>query len=200
MVPSVRVVGPYARGPCWERLEKEIGATQTMTTTRRMHRELADVRDHWITVTTYDVYCAREADRLLRRDRWVSNIVLAATTISSLGIFTTFVADRPDLWAKIVVFTITGLAAVLSAFRQQNDWAAVSGELRARGEGWNRLKSLLGDTAQKILVGDRPSDEIVKKIDDRQAVLLHQHPEVDTQMFAEIRKESAARFSEIYES
>ena len=66
-----------------------------MATTHKLHRALADVRDHWITAAAYDVYCAREADHLLKRDRWVSNIVLTATTISSLGIFTTFVADRP---------------------------------------------------------------------------------------------------------
>lgn len=171
-----------------------------MAVTASTHRALADLRHHWATVAAYDVYCARRADALLALDRRVSNTVLVATTISSLGIFTSLVAERPDLWARIVVFAITGVSAVLTALRQQNKWAESSGELRVRGEGWNRLRSDIGDCAQQVLDGKTLPTTTIKRIDDRQAELLRQHPEVSTKEFAEIRAEMAARFRDVYES
>lgn len=159
---------------------------------------MADVEEHRVKAATYGVVCARRADDLLRRDTWTMNVVLGVASVTSLGAFTA-VSRNPALWAQLLVAVLAGTAAVLTAIRQQNDWARQSGTLRARGVGWNRQCSFAGDLAQRLHDGGTITEKERTRLDDDESRLLDGHPWISTEVYNDVEPDKRSEFRDSYE-
>ena len=161
-------------------------------------KALVDIEEHWVKAASYDVVCARRADQLLRMDNIVMNVVLILTAATSAGAFAAITAS-PATWAKVTVGVITATAAILTAVRQQNNWARESGALRERGVGWNRQRTFAGDLAQRIIDGGTVEGSERLSLNEGESRLLQSHPRISTNMYNEVKKAKKEEFKTCYE-
>jgi len=164
------------------------------TTTFERKGSFAEIRELYIKAATYDAAFAITADRLFRRDRHARNVTVALASITSLSLFGSLFVQRPELWAKLVVFIMSGTAAVLTALRQEAQWVQRSRESRDAHLEWLKQRNTTLVLARRICDGETITEKDLQAVEACDVELTGKNPDMHSDLYAEFERKNSENF------
>jgi len=154
----------------------------------------AAIRDYYTKAAAYDAGFHRHSDNLARLDNWTAGIVASVTAVTSLGVFGSLFTHNPATWAKVVVFVLSGVAAVVTAVRQNVHWARESERSKAAGDKWTVHRDHLRNLAARICDGGKVTESELNDISSTDQRLVADNPPIPNHLYDDFKKANREQF------
>ncbi len=154
----------------------------------------AAIREYYIKAAAYDAGFHRHSDNLTRLDGWIKGIVVAVTAVTSLGTFGSLFVHNPATWAKVVVFVLSGAAAVLTAVRQNGDWARESEQSKSAGGRWLAQRNQVRNLAARLGDGGKATESELQDISSSDQRLVAENPPIPNHLYDQFKKSNREQF------
>lgn len=169
-----------------------------VTARDRQAGTFAALREYCIKAATYDAAYHRQADNIARRNTLTQAALAVLTAVTSLGTFGSLFSNRPETWARLLVFAVAALSTGLAAMRQSRHWGAESVHLRNNGSRWTEQHN-----KARILMARLCNDEPIHA-DDLQALaqadtdLVHSNRPIPNNLLDFMKSVKTIEFDKAY--
>jgi hypothetical protein len=152
------------------------------------------IREYYTKAAAYDAGFHRHSDNLTRLDSWITGIVVSVTAITSLGTFGSFFVHNPATWAKVVVFVLSGMAAALTAVRQNGEWARRSEQSKSAGGRWLAQRNQVRNLAARICDGGKVTESELQDISSSDERLVADNPPIPNDLYDQFKRSKRQEF------
>lgn len=158
----------------------------------------AAVRDYYVKAAAYDAGFHRHSDNLAFRDKWTAVIVASVTAVTSLGIFGSLFINNPATWAKVVVFGLSGVAAVLTAVRQATHWTSESELAKSAGDKWTEHRDEIRNLAARLCDGGKVTTAELDDVKSADLRLVAASPPIPNRLYDRFKRTNRQQFDRDY--